>query len=250
MQSLDIFSVSWVLAFGAVLFAAFIRGVSGFGLALVLAPVLLLLLNSKSIVAINFLLGAISNIMVLCYSYRNINLKGIIPLAICSLLGIPPGLWIINIITPSTLKVLVGAVTIFFAIPLSFGFTKAFTREKLAGGVSGFVSGLIGTSTSLGGPAVVIFMHNQNWPKEVIHSSLAAFFLFSGASILITFAASGLVNTQIITFSASLAPALIIGTGLGMVTFRRINQRLFQAISLAIIIGAGILGIISGAGIF
>jgi len=219
-------------------------------LALVLAPILLLLLNSKSIVAINFLLGAISNIMVLCYSYKNVDLKGIAPMAVSSLLGIPPGLWIINIITPSTLKVLVGAVTIFFAIPLSFGFTKAFTKEKLAGSIFGFLSGLIGTSTSLGGPAVVIFMHNQKWPKEVIHASLAAFFLFSGASILITFAASGLMSTQTVIFSASLAPALLIGTGLGMVTFHIINQRLFRVISLAIIIGAGILGIISGTGIF
>jgi uncharacterized membrane protein YfcA len=93
-------------------------------------------------------------------------------------------------------------------------------------------------------------MHNQQWPKEVIHSSLAAFFLFSGASILITFTASGLMSTQIAIFSASLAPAMLIGTGLGMVAFRRINQRLFQVISLVIIIGAGILGIISGTGIF
>ena len=36
MHSLDVFSVSWVLASCAVLFAAFIRGVAGFGLALIL----------------------------------------------------------------------------------------------------------------------------------------------------------------------------------------------------------------------
>ena len=120
MQGLDIFSVSWFLAFFAVLFAAFVRGVSGFGMALVLAPVLLLILNSKSIVAIILLLGLLSNIVVLSYSYRSVYLKGIIPIAVSSLLGIPLGIWVIKIITPSTLKVLVGGVTIFFASSTSF----------------------------------------------------------------------------------------------------------------------------------
>jgi uncharacterized membrane protein YfcA len=250
MHSLDVFSVSWILTFCAVLFAAFIRGVSGFGLALVLAPVLLLILNSKSVVVINLLLAILSNIIVLPWGFRSVNIKGITPMALSSLLGVPLGLWIITIIAPSTLKMLVGGVTIFFAIPLALGFTKTFTKETVACGVSGFFSGVLGTATSLGGPPVVLFMHNQNWRKEVIHSSLAAFFLFSAACSLIALSASGFMDMQILIFSVSLLPALLAGIGAGMVAFHRINQRLFRVISLVIVLGAGILGIISGSGIF
>jgi uncharacterized membrane protein YfcA len=249
MQSLDIFGVSWVLAFCAVLFAAFIRGVSGFGLALVLAPILLLILNSKSIVVINVLLGVLSNIVILPYGYRSVYVKGITPMVLSSLLGIPLGIWIIKIIAPSTLKVLVGGVTIFWAIPLALGVTRAFTKELTACSISGFLSGFLTTSTSLGGPPVVLFMHNQNWRKETIHSSLAAYFLFSGACSLVAFSVSGVLNTQIAVFVASLVPALLVGTGIGMVTFRRLNQRFFRGLSLAIVVVAGILGIMSGSGI-
>jgi uncharacterized membrane protein YfcA len=250
MQGLDIFSAAWVLAFCAVLFAAFVRGVSGFGLALILAPILLLILNSKSIVVINLLLGILSNIMVLRYNFRNVYLKGITPMAVCSLLGIPLGIWIIKIIAPSALKVLVGGVTIFFAIPLALGITRVFAKERVACSISGFVSGFLSTSTSLGGPPVVLFMHNQNWRKETIHSSLAAYFLFSGLCSLIALSVSGFMNIQIVIFAASLVPALLVGIGMGMVIFRRVNQRFFRGFSLAIIVGAGILGIISGSGIF
>ena len=249
MQSLDVFSLSWVLSFCAVIFAAFIRGVAGFGFALTLAPILLLILNSKSIVAINLLLGAFSSIVILRSNYRNVNLRGIAPMALSSLLGIPLGIWLITIITPSTLKMLVGGVTVVFAIPLALGFTRVFARETVACSISGFLSGFLDASTSLGGPPVVLFMHNQNWRKQIIHASLAAYFLFCGVFSLIGLSASGFMNTQVLIFTASLVPAAFIGIGVGLVTFRRIDPRFFRGLSLAIIIGAGILGIISGSGI-
>ncbi len=250
MQNLDVFSVSWVLAFCAVLFAAFFRGVSGFGLASILAPILLLILNSKSVVAIILLLGVLSNILVLRYSFKNVYIKGIIPMAASSLLGIPLGIWVIKIIAPSTLKLLVGGIAIFFAIPLALGFAKVFVKERLACSISGFVSGFLSTSTSMGDSPAVLFMHNQNWRKEVIHSSLAAYFLFSSSCSLVALSIADFVDTHIIIFAASLMPALLVGTGMGMLVFRRINHRFFRGVSLAIIIGAGILGIVSGLGIF
>jgi len=250
MHSLDVFSVSWVLASCAVLFAAFVRGVAGFGFALVLAPILLLILSPKSVVVVNLLLGLLSNILVLRYGFRNVYLKRIIPIAASSLLGIPLGIWIITVIVPSSLKVLIGGVTVFFAIPLALGFTKAFTRERLACSVSGFLSGILLTSTSLGGPPVVLFMHNQNWSKEAIHSSLAAYFLFACSCSLIALSAAGLIDAQIIMSAATLVPALLIGIGLGMVTFRRINPRFFRGFTIAIVICTGILGILSGLGVF
>lgn len=250
MPSLDVFSVSWVLVSCAVLFAAFVRGVAGFGFALVLAPILLLILSPKSVVVVNLLLGLPSNILVLRYGFRNVYLKRIFPMVASSLLGIPLGIWIIIVIAPSALRVLIGGVTIFFAILLTLGLTKAFTKERVVCGISGFLSGILSTSTSLGGPPVVLFMHNQNWRKEAIHSNLAAYFLFVASCSLIALFASGFIDAQIIMYAASLVPALLIGTGLGLVTFIRTSPRFFRGLSLMIIICAGILGILSGLEIF
>ena len=102
----------------------------------------------------------------------------------------------------------------------------------------------------MGGPPVVLLMHNQNWRKEVIHSSLAAYFLFLSSCSLIALSVSGLIDAQIIMSTLSLVPALLAGISLGIVTFRRINPRLFRGIAGAIVIGTGILGILSGLGVF
>jgi uncharacterized membrane protein YfcA len=249
MHSLDVFSVPWIVAFCVVLVAAFIRGVSGFGLALILAPILLLLMNSKSTVVVNLLLAIVSNLVVLPLGFRHIYLKGILPMVIFAIPGIVIGAWIITIIEPSALKIVIGAVTVISVIPLAMGVSKAFRKEKLACGFSGFLGGLLGASTSLSGPPVVLFMHNQNWPKETIHSSLAAYFTFHGVCSFGALTIAGIVEVPTLVTAGSLMPALLIGTVAGMVAFRRLSQRLFRIITLVIIICAGILGILSGTGI-
>jgi uncharacterized membrane protein YfcA len=249
MQGFDISGLAWVLSLCAVFVAAFIRGISGFGFALILAPVLLLLLNSKSVVVVNLFLGIITNIIVVAYTIRRLDLKRILPMTVAGLLGIPLGTWIIVFIQPSTLKILVGGVIIFFAAPMAIGFTRPFKKETAAGGVSGFISGILVSSTSLGGPPVVLFMHNQKWLKEDIYQAQAAYFLITNIFALAALYVSGLVDTQVIVFSTSLTPALLVGMFLGIVAFRKIDQRAFRILSLVIVIGAGILGVLSGLGL-
>jgi uncharacterized membrane protein YfcA len=111
------------------------------------------------------------------------------------------------------------------------------------------LGGLLGATTSLSGPPVVLFMHNQNWPKETIHSSLAAYFTFHGVCSFGALTIAGIVEVPTLVNAGSLMPALLIGTVAGMVAFRRLSQRLFRIITLVIIICAGILGILSGTGI-
>ena len=249
MVALDIFSVSWFLALGAVFFAAVVRGTTGFGFALVLAPVLLLLLEPKSVVVIDLLLGLLSNVFVVATSLRSVRWRWLTPMLVGVVLGIPLGVFTISVISPSALKVMIGVVVLVFAVPLALGFTRAFRREKPVAGLAGFAGGFLASSTSLGGPPVVLFMHNQDWRKEAIHPSLAACFLLTTSGSLVGLLISGLVRLPTVLTAASLAPALLVGTAVGIVAFRRINERVFRLLSVVIIFGAGIVAVLSGLGV-
>ncbi len=249
MVALDIFSVSWFLAFGAVFFAAVVRGTTGFGFALVLAPVLLLLLEPKSVVVIDLLLGLLSNVFVVATSLRSVRWRWLTPMLVGVVLGIPLGVFTISVISPSALKVMIGVVVLVFAVPLALGFTRPFRREKPVAGLAGFAGGFLASSTSLGGPPVVLFMHNQDWRKEAIHPSLAACFLLTTSGSLVGLLISGLVRLPTVLTAASLAPALLVGTAVGIVAFRRINERVFRLLSVVIIFGAGIVAVLSGLGV-
>ena len=250
MHALDIFSLQWFLALAAVLIAALVRGTAGFGLALVLAPILLFVLEPKSVVVVCLILGVLSHIMVLGSAYRRLELRRILSMTAGSLIGIPLGVLVITVISPSALKVLIGAVIVFFAVPLAIGFTRTFQREKRIAVVAGFLSGVLNGSTSLGGPPVVLFMHNQQWPKELIHPSLAAYFLVVSLFTLLGLSIAGLVDIPLVVTAVSLAPAMLVGVGIGMLAFRKINERFFRMLSIAIVFCSGILAILSGLGIF
>jgi len=250
VQNLEIFSPIWILALCAVLFAAFIRGLAGFGFALILAPILLLILNPAAVVVINLFLSLLSNIVVVIHSFARIDFKRILPMALSSLLGIPLGVWIISVVAASILKIFIGAVIVCFAVLVASGFRKTFAGERISSGIAGFFSGILSSSTSLGGPPVVLLMHGQNWSKEIIHPSLAGYFLFLGSCSLGALSLFGQVKAEAVVTAASLAPALLAGTGLGMIVFHRVNARFFRALSVAIVICAGLLGIISGLGLF
>ena len=249
MVDLDIFSTPWFLACGAVFFAAIIRGATGFGFALVLAPVMLLLLEPKSVVVIILLLGLLSSVVVVGASLRSIRWRWIAPMLAGILLGIPLGIWTISVISESALKIMIGAVVVAFAIPLALGFTYPFRRERPLAGAVGVTTGFLAASTSIGGPPMVLFMHNQGWDKEEIHPSLAACFVVMSVGALVGLLIPGLVDASMALTAVSLAPALLIGTAVGIAFFRRINARLFRRLSVVIIFGAGIAAVLSGAGV-
>ncbi|MCE5265857.1 MAG: sulfite exporter TauE/SafE family protein [Deltaproteobacteria bacterium] len=249
MQGLDIFSASWFMAIGALLVAAFIRGTTGFGFSLVFTPFMILIMEPKAVIPVNLLLASLSNVMVVASSHRAINVRRLLPMTVASLLGVPIGVFIITVISPTLLKVLIGVITVFFAILLIFRLTPHFADERRASCMAGLASGILNASTSLGGPPAVLFMHNQSWQKREIHPSLSAFFLVNTGASLIGLAMSGMVTPDILLTAASFAPGLVVGVYLGMLAFRHVNDSFFRILSIVVVVGTGILAVLSGLGV-
>jgi len=249
MQGLDLFGSHWFIVMGALVFAAFIRGITGFGFSLFFAPFCILIMEPKAAVPVNLLLAQLSNVVVLASCFKSVKIKRLLTMMAGSLLGVPIGVYIIVVISPSVLKILIGGVTVLFAILLVLKLTPHFTNERLASGIAGFMCGIFGTSVSLGGPPVILFMHTQSWPKEEIYPSLSLFFLVSTGASLIGLSISGIITTDMLLMSASLAPGLIIGVFLGLLAFKHVNQWFFRILSVVVVIGAGILAVLSGLGI-
>ena len=119
----------------------------------------------------------------------------------------------------------------------------------MTSGLAGFLSGILASSTSLGGPPVVLVMHSQNWTRRKILASLAAYFMFLNLFSLLALSISGQMHVEILVTAASLVPAMLIGVRLGMMGFHRTDSRSFRFLSMFIVICAGILAVISGLGI-
>jgi uncharacterized membrane protein YfcA len=250
MHGLDFLSSSWLLAIGALTFAAFIRGATGFGLSMIFTPFIILIMNPKAAIPVNLILAQLSNVVVLATCFREVNVRRLWPMFAGSLLGVPVGVCIIVVISAATLKIMIGAVTILFSILLVLKLTPRFTHERFAAGVAGFLCGMLTTSVGLGAPPVMLFMHSQKWPRGEIYPGLSAFFLISTGASIVGLFLSGLVTGRVLLTSISLAPGLVLGVMLGMLAFKHVNEYYFRMLSVTVVIAAGILAVLSGMGVF
>lgn len=236
-----------VLIFGslAVLLAAFTMSITGFGFALIAAPLLLFLVESKTVVIIDIVLGTVICILILWESRQHVRPKRVVLLVIGSVLGVPVGAYILSHTTTLTLKLVITALVIVFAIPLALGHSHRFKRERLICGASGFASGVLASSTSLAGPPVVLFLLNQGWEKETLRASLAAYFLFAGLAALTALGASGALSGELVVGALAYVPAVLLGFFLGRKVLPRLNAELFRRIAVLVVVVAGLLGIIT-----
>ena len=208
-----------------VLFAAVIRGFSGFGFALVGVPLLSMIMPPLSFVPIIFGLQVIAVLPGFKQTLQNAQWKQILPLLPGGFLGTWGGLQILYRIQPEIIDFIIAAAVIFVAVFLLKGFRlgRQFTNIEIVS--IGMLSGLLNGSAGLPGPPVIIAQLVTPNTEKMVRSNLIIFFtilaLFGIASIM----SGGNLNTTHVYLMFTSAPFLILGTLLGEKLFH--NPMLF-----------------------
>lgn len=156
--------------------------------------------------------------------------------------------YLLSSLASSTLKVLIGSIIALFAISLLFGFRRTIENEKLAFAPVGFLSGLLGGSTSIGGPPVVLFFANQGAEKQVFRVNLEAYLSVLSLGAVIAFFFNNLINAEVINYTIIFLPAMILGGLTGIKVADKVEEEMFRIIVLFVVIIAGLLSIASGMG--
>jgi uncharacterized membrane protein YfcA len=107
------------------------------------------------------------------------------------------------------------------------------------------LSGLLGGSTSLSGPPVILFFANQGVDKRRFRANLIAYFTLLNIGSIATFGLFGLLGREVAVATAWYLPALLAGSLCGMWVARRINDRVFRRVVLVLIalIGASLVAV-------
>lgn len=226
-----------------VLLGAFVRAVSGFGYSLISAPLLMFVLEPKSVVMINVILTTTTHLLILFHVRQHIDFRRAGFMCLGSVFGIPPGAYILSRIDPLAIKLVIAVLVIPFSIVLLMGYSHQFKRDTLGCIVSGFLSGLLVASTSLGGPPVALFLSNQGLVKERFVGTLCVFFLFGCLLSIGTFSSMSMITPELLKTVAVLLPTLWLGSFIGIKLLPRVNAALFRKMTPAVVCAAA-LGII------
>lgn len=209
-----------IVACSVVLVGSFVQTSIGFGLAIVSAPLLFLL--DKAYVPAPVITAALVNCLFTSWHFRaHLSLRGLTSAIIWRIPGSVAGVGLLLVISETILAVLI-AVVIASGILINYlRIVIPFTQFNL--GIAGFLSGLMGTSTSIGGPPMAVVMQGQQ--ANVIRGNLAAFFMFSCVTSLVILVPPGYFGTRELVLAAPLIPASLVGSWLASRVSGRINDK-------------------------
>lgn len=238
-----------VAGISIIFIASVICGLTGFGFALVSIPLLISVLEPRTVVPVVLLLGKLTQLFILFDGRKTIDLKRIWPLIVAGILATPLGTFFLLILDGDTLKVLIGAMAALSALALFAGYSRPVRNEGAAGVLVGLASGLLNGSTGMGGPPLVLFFSNQARERQTFRTSISLFFILTGVSALLSQWLAGLITRDVLSYVAWFLPALVFGVGIGVKLARQVREVVFRRISLGVVMLTGLSAIASGVGL-
>lgn len=216
-----------------VLFAAVLQACTGFGFSIMATPFLLLIYDPRMAIQLNIILSLFISMAMLPKIHDEIDRALLLRLIKGSAFGAPLGIAVFALLNVAALKVAISVLIIFLTILLALRFTvqPARPRDYLVGSLSGVFT----TGMGMPGPPLLLYFAGTRMHKTVLRSTTLAFFLFVYAISLAMQVALTSTEQKIWLSALILLPVAAVGTVLGQLLFRYINQAVFRVITLVIL---------------
>lgn len=232
-----------VLAVAIAAFAGLIRGITGFGGALVMSPPLALLLGPLAAVPVVLLLECFAAAPML-YDLRSlVRWRVIGPIVAMACFTIPIGTWILVSVEPTLMRRAIAAVVIAFSLLLLRGWRHSGKRNLATSLGLGAVSGTMLGATTLGGPPVILYLLAGPDPIQVTRANLTYFLGAMSLAGLASLWVAGVLGTRELWLAAFLTPGYYLAMVAGMRIFSRLNDQRFRQFTLVfmMLVALGIL---------
>ena len=239
------FGVEMAAALAIVAAGGIIRGYTGFGTGLVMAPLLTLLWGPVEAVATTVALGTISTVQLTRSALPHVKWRVVIPLIIGALTIAPIGTYLLLIVDPHVIKRVIAGTVMFLALIMLFGWKYSGPRglksSLIAGGISGFFNGI----AAIGGGMMALYL--MSLPDKMT-TQRANIVIGAGALPLIVFlslAVSGAVTEKVLLNAATLAVPAVLSVWAGSRLFSFLPEKAFRLTvlwTLIIISGAMLVG--------
>jgi uncharacterized membrane protein YfcA len=231
-----------ILAVAIALAAGLVRGITGFGGAMVMSPPLALLLGPRIAVPVVLLLESIIATPMLVQTRHHVNWRviGAILLAACAC--VPFGVLVLGVADPQVIRRAIAITVIVFALLLLRGWRYT-GRPRLATSLGlGAVSGGMLGATSIGGPPVILYLLSGPDAIETTRANLTLYVTLTSLVGIAMLLQQGILAADAWWTSLWLAPSYYVGLVGGLRWFPRFSDTRFRQLTLLllIVVSAGI----------
>lgn len=238
-------ALDFTLAATIVAAAGILRGFAGFGGGLVMSPALSLLFGPTAAVASISLIDLPALLYLLPESWRHGDWRSVVPLGLAGVCMVPLGAWTLIHLDPELLRRSIGLLVVAFVVILAVGWRyRGAAGLPLTLGVDG-TGGFLGGAMGIPGPPIILFYLSGPAAARPARASIMSFFLFTGATTMLTYGFNGLYTRDVLVLAASLLPAYLGGVWLGNRLFGHVSEVTFRRASLIVLAGIGIAALVT-----
>ena len=210
--------------------ASTIRGLTGFGMAIILVPLLGMVIRPDEAVVLaiilQFMIGPVGMKAILADSARPSSLI----IAATAMLATPLGLWLLARISPDLARVLIAGVAVgaflLVLLPKQAGKPPHLGLTLATGLSAGVLAGFAGMP---GPPVVPYFLRMGITPQAARASMMLVFFATAIAGTVVAFL-SGLATAKLVAVAVLLLVPMLAGNWLGARAFGKIDPLLWRII--------------------
>jgi uncharacterized membrane protein YfcA len=237
--------VELVAAGLGLIFAGLVKGAVGFGLPMIATPLLTHFVGARTAVVAMSFVNLISMLMVVgrgrgvpLGAYFNL----LVPLTAAAVVGIILGARLLTVLNQAVLNGLVGSTAVLFALLSAARLQPRLPAERrtLVGVLVGFGAGLLGGTTSVFATPIVIYFQTLDLPKREFLVLLNLVLAISTTVQIVSYAALGLYNLEVLQTTALAAACAGLGVFLGLRIQQRVNQRVFNLAVTGVIFVVGL----------
>ncbi len=230
------------IAVALVAFAGVLRGFSGFGSAMVLAPTLAALYPVTEAVPLVILLEVALSFQLLPGAMRLVAWREIGVMSVAALPGLALGAWLLAVVSGYALRLSISALIIVFLVLIALRVRRhgAKTTTGLAG--AGLLSGVANGASGIGGPPIVLYYLTGDDSSAALRAAVICYFFIIDVASAAIYGAQGLLTRDVLMLALLCLPASIAGVWLGSRWFDGASEELYRRVAYGIIAAVALLG--------
>lgn len=238
-------SLKEIVVILVVTLAGFVRGITGFGGALLMAPPLSLLIGAVPTVVTALILETAAALVMFPDALRKINKRVLFYLTLPACFTVPLGGYLLVTLDPLIARKAIAAVVTIFSLMLLGGLRYSGPQRPSTSLILGSIVGVLLGATSVGAPPVILYLLSGPDSQAVTRANLTVFVTSISVIGLFMLLAAGAFTRDLTVSAGLLCIPYLAATWIGGKLFSRMNDVGVRRLALCFMFAVGVVGLVA-----
>jgi uncharacterized protein len=225
--------------------AGLMRGYSGFGTAILLAPAYSVLWGPRVGVPVMLLMELFVSMQLLPKAFGQADRRVMLPIGAAAVACTPVGAFILLTADQDVLRRSIGALVLVFGLALMSGWRYHGSRPLALNLAVGTTAGLLKGATGVSGPPVILYLLAGPEEAKRHRANLILFFACIAVVSIIPPALGGLVGLAVFAKLALLLPVLLLCVPIGARAFHVVPERWYRRFAFGLLVTTGAVALLA-----